>query len=295
MRALALAVVLCAAEASAQVCCTAGGAIEPARLLMHERALVALQLHGSNGWGSLDGHGAFVGQPDGARDTELQQTLIGSVRVLRRAQFALSLPVVETWRSAGPLSELGGGVGDLSLTGRWDFLYPAESEVVPGIGVIVGAAFPTGRAPESAGLPLGSDATGAGVHQLRAGVNVEQLFGNFVLSGTVTGSYALSHRVGGVDEQLGPEIGLLLAGGYAIDPVTQLALSLASTRGTDAVIDGYTARGTARALSSVALTAGRGLGRAWRLNAGLSCDLPWLGENRPVGFGGSFMLIHAWD
>ena len=295
MKPLLLALLLCAAEASAQVCCTAGGAIEPARLMMHEKALVALQLHGSNGWGSLDRSGGFVFAPEGVRDTELQQTLIGTVRVLRRAQFALALPIVEIWRDAGSVHELGGGIGDVSLSGRWDFVYPAESETVPGIGVIAGAAFPTGRAPESAGLPLGSDATGTGVNQLRAGVNLEQVFGDFVLSGTIAGAYALPHRVGGVNELLGPELNLVLAGGYAINPVTQLALTFASLRGTDAVIDGAVAHGTARGLSSVALTAGRQLGRAWRLNAGLSCDLPWLGQNRPVGFGGSFMLIHAWD
>src|SRR2546423_369592 len=54
---------LAAAPAFAQVCCAGGGAFAPARLMVHEDALVGLQLRALDGLGSLEPNGAWVGAP----------------------------------------------------------------------------------------------------------------------------------------------------------------------------------------------------------------------------------------
>src|SRR5205814_1703976 len=134
---------------SAQVCCAGGGAFAPARLMVHEDAIAGLQLRALDALGSLDGRGAWVTAPAGDDDLEFEERLVGSVRLLKRAQLALALPFDQTHRSARGDSETGAGVGDATVSARWDFIYAAESERAPGVALTAGLIAPTGRAPES--------------------------------------------------------------------------------------------------------------------------------------------------
>lgn len=294
---MALAALLWCAQSWGQVCCVGGGAIEPARLMLHERGLVALQLQGGVGVGSLSRDGAWVQPPEGTQALQLQQSLIGTVRLFRRAQLSLTVPLVENLRRAGALAaaEQGAGLGDVSLSGRWDFIHPGESSRLPGIAVEVGTVLPTGRALEAARLPLGSDATGAGAVQALAGVSAEEVFGRFVLSGRLLGAVALPRRVYGMEVQPGPELTAMLAGGWSPDEASELALVLSTARAAETRIGGAVAKGSGRALTRVALSGARELVQGWRLNAAVTSDLPWLGHNRELAAGFSLMMVRSFD
>ena len=72
------------------------------------------------------------------------------------------LRALSTHRNAGSIDEWGGGLGDVTLTARYDFILPAELPRVPGLAVLAAATLPTGTPLDRATQPLATDATGAG-------------------------------------------------------------------------------------------------------------------------------------
>ena len=158
------------ARAWAQACCAGGSAVTPGRLEVHEDALVGVQLKASSMIGSYDTGGAFAVPGAGEAEQDFEEDLIGAVRVLRRGQVALLVPFAET-RRADSLDggQIGGGVGDINVSARYDFVVAGESRSVPGIALLGGITFPTGKPTEQATPPLQVDATGIGAYQANAG------------------------------------------------------------------------------------------------------------------------------
>ena len=66
------------------------------------------------------------------------------MRVARRAQVSL-LPIVQTHRQSSGVDEWGGGLGDVALAGRYDFLLASEAVRWPGVALLAAATLPTGR------------------------------------------------------------------------------------------------------------------------------------------------------
>src|SRR5262249_56874513 len=102
-----LAAVACAAvivawpsSSFAQPCCAGASVLTPARLTPLDDALLGLQLRGARIVGSFDSSGGYVSAPDGSTELDLEQDLIGTVRVLGRGQLSLMVPFVQTLRSA---------------------------------------------------------------------------------------------------------------------------------------------------------------------------------------------------
>src|SRR4051812_19694827 len=157
--ALGAALTLWAARASAQACCAGSGAVTPGRLAVHEDALVGLQARAAHAFGSFDSGGHYSTPPPGSAEQDFEQDVIGALRmpVLDRAQLAVLVPLVETRRTSRGAAEVGGGIGDVNASARYDFLYAGQNQYVPGIGALIGITFPTGRAPESATQPLATD------------------------------------------------------------------------------------------------------------------------------------------
>ena len=108
-------------------------ALTPCRLAAHEDALVGLQFRSANVFGSFRSYASYVS----ARATEwdFEQDVFGAVRVAPRAQLALLVPLVETYRRAQGVSDGGAGLGDVNLSGRYEFVLAGESRYVPGIEV----------------------------------------------------------------------------------------------------------------------------------------------------------------
>lgn len=291
---LALAMTALASSAQAQACCAGAGVFAPARLKLGEDALVSLGARGHAVLGSLDAHGHALSAPPGTRELDLQQDLVGVVRVLGSLQLGLDLPLVQTHRAVPGVGEWGGGVGDVGFTARLELVAPNTHAVLPGIALLGGATLPTGTAPDAAHHPLATDATGLGAAQATAGVDLERAFGRLIVDGSFGLTQRFERQVGLVRERLGlQETGFL---GVGVVPRGELAFVLFGSvaHEEDAAFDGARLPDSGRLLSTVGLSAGIPFHAGWRLQARAYEDLPLLGQNQLSGPGLSAAVIHAW-
>jgi len=145
-----------------QACCAGAGALTPGRLQLHEDALVGTQLHAGVVLGSFDAKGTYAPTGPHYAEDDYEEDLFGAVRVFQRGQVALLVPFIETYRSESGTNELGGGIGDVNLSLRYDFILAAESKIVPGIAVLAGITAPTGTPADAynPSKPLDTDTIG---------------------------------------------------------------------------------------------------------------------------------------
>jgi hypothetical protein len=280
-------------RARAQACCVGANTLSPARLGPRESALLATQLKVGAINGSFDALGGYLAAQKDSAEVDLEQDLIGAAQITRDAQVALLIPIVETWRKAGGLSEGSGGVGDLNLSGRYNFTDAGDSEIWPGVSMLLGLTLPTGTAFDRAKKPLVTDATGIGAVQGTVGVALEQIVaGHWLLSLSGLLTQRMSRRASGVDETLGLNGGLAATAGYLTEG-DGLALVFSYNSEANATIDGAIAQGTGRRQTSLGLAGGMTLGRDWRLQAGLTWTPPIssLSVNQPASLMLSFTLI----
>jgi hypothetical protein len=296
---LALLVALAAwgwpARARAQACCAGGSAITPGRLEVHEDALVGAELKAATVLGTFDPSGRFFGSPSGVTEGDFEEDVFGAVRVLTRGQVALLVPFVETQRQdPRDGGYLGGGIGDVNLSARYDFVLAGESRVVPGVALLAGVTFPTGKPPELASPPLAVDATGIGAFQGTAGLAVEQTFGPWLLD--ATGLLAVrSSRFG---EQLAPQGTLLAAAAYTLPSQAALALSASyAFEGSATFSDGTSATASSKRLTVVTVSGLWPVSDTWRVLGGIYLDPPIdkLGSNQPGAGGLTFTVIRSWS
>lgn len=268
----------------------------PGRLELHEQALVGVLFLGSSGLGSYDATGRFRATPEGAAELDSKQDILGSLRWLDRGQLSIVIPLHASWRrSATTGSELGGGIGDLNLSVRYDFINNREARYLPGIGLLAGVTLPTGRPPESAKQPLGSDATGTGATQFSAGLSLERSFGDFLVNVTGLASKRARRDVLGVESELGTQLTGLFGVGYALLEETAAALVVTYTHEGDARIDGQHAPGTASHRMRFSLAASSAISDSWRLQGSVFIDPPFdgFGRNQMSTVGGTFGLIRS--
>jgi hypothetical protein len=285
-----------AAAARAQPCCAGVNLLTPARLAQHEDALVALQVRASDILGSFDNGRQFV-SPQGASEVDLEQDLIGTLRFLDRGQVSLLVPVVESGRAVPDYSQFGGGVGDLSLSARWDFINARQGgSNLPGIAVLAGITFPTGRPIESAAPPLGADATGTGAWQGGIGFAVEQNWRHLFVVGTALVTQSAPRHVDGLSETLGLQFSAGAALGWAFDSGPALGATLTFVQARDNVIDGQLQLGTARSQTLLGVALAKPLGEDWRIQGTLVAQLPisGLAQNEPSSMGLSVLFIRGW-
>src|ERR1700722_7400124 len=169
-----------------QACCAGAGALTPGRLQLHEDALVGTQLHAGVVLGSFDAKGTYAPTGPHYAEDDYEEDLFGAVRVFQRGQVALLVPFIETYRSESGTNELGGGIGDVNLSLRHDFILAAESKIVPGIAVLAGITAPTGTPADAynPSKPLDTDTTGIGAWQGNVGLALEQTYGPWLLNVT---------------------------------------------------------------------------------------------------------------
>lgn len=285
---------LSAPHAWGQACCAGASIVTPGRLGLHDFALVGTQLHASALVGSFDAFGNYAPRAPGTVEDDFEQDFYGAIRVFRRGQIALLVPLVETIRRAGTLTDAGGGLGDINLSARYDFLYAGQSRYVPGIGLLAGVTFPTGVAIESASDPLGAGATGIGAFQFNGGIAFEQTFGPWLVAASSIIAARTSRTVGVVSETLSPQLSILTTVAYVTRREIAFALSAAVTYEGDATINGAGADNSERL--TVALTGGVTLpiSDTWRAQFGLTWNPPLAGINTPAGAGLVWTLVHAW-
>jgi hypothetical protein len=291
---VATAVFMLPALARAQACCAGGSAVTPARLEMHEIALVGAELRASSVLGSYDPGGHYFASPSRDKELDFEQDLFGAVRVFDRGQVALLVPVLETWRKAGDLSRLGGGVGDVNASLRYDFVAAGQSRYVPGIALLAGLTMPTGTAPETATAPLAVDATGIGAWQANVALALEQTYGPWLVNATGI----VAKRTSRFGQTLGTQVTLLAAGAYTFENDAALALSASYAFEGDATSsDGSAVPSSSKRLTTVNLSVLWPIEDAWRLLGGLFVEPPisHLGSNQPAASGLTFTVIRSWS
>ncbi len=293
---LALVGLLAGARAArGQACCAGATAFAPARLAIHEDALVGVMVRAQGMYGSFHGN-HFAGSPPGDDEADFEQDLIAAVRLWGRLQLAATLPLVETWRRAGGLSEGGGGLGDAQFAARYDFTLAGGSRKIPGIAALAGVTVPSGKASSDAGSPLATDATGTGAFQAAGGLALEQAFGAFLVNLTGGITWRAPVRVGNLDTQQGLLWSLFAALAYTITDDLVVALTAAYTAELDARVDGVTQADSGRSWTRLAVAVGWAFHDDWRLQATVYSDLPvaYLGRNMDVGGGATLMVVRTW-
>jgi hypothetical protein len=281
-------------EARAQACCAGASAVTPGRLELHEQALVGLQTRAAVVLGSYSPSGRYVPAPPTDPEYDWEQDLFAALRLLRRGQVALLVPLVETFRATpqdGP--HFGGGIADVNLSVRYDFVLAGESRYVPGVALLGGVTAPTGTAVESASLPLVVDSTGIGAFQGNAAIALEQTFGPWFMNATAI----VAQRAPRFGETLGTQLTLLVAGAYTVanDAAAVLAASYAFEG--DASSGGRDVPFSAKRVTAVTLSCLWPLADAWRLLGGLVFNPPIdsLGVSQPATGGLTITVIRSWS
>jgi len=282
-------------RARAQACCAGGSAVTPGRLELHEDAVVGMQLKAATLLGSYDTSGRYMRNPSGDTEGDFEEDLFGAIRVLRRGQVALLVPLVETQRQdPRDGGHFGGGIGDVNLSARYDFVAAGESRLLPGVAFLVGVTFPTGKPPELASPPLAVDATGIGAFQANAALALEQTFGPWLVN--ATGLVAL--RTPRFGEHLAPQGTLLAAAAYTLPSDAALALSAAYTfEGSALLQDGTPVASSSKRVTVVTLSGLWPVTDTWRLLGGVYLDPPvgGLGSNQPTVGGLTLTVIRSWS
>lgn len=283
------------ARARAQACCAGGSAVTPGRLELHEDALVGVQLKAATLVGSYLVDGRFAAPAPGFAEQDFEEDIFGAVRVLKRGQAALLVPLDETRRATlRDGAYFGGGVGDVNASVRYDFVVAGESLYVPGIALLGGVTFPTGKPSEQASPPLGVDATGAGAFQVNAALAFEQTFGPWLVNATGI----VAARTPRFGETLGTQVTLLAAGAYTFPSAVAVALSVSYAFEGDArTSSGADVAESSKRLTVVTLSGLWPFADGWRLLGGIFLEPPvsGLGSNQPSSVGLTFTGIRSWS
>jgi hypothetical protein len=295
-----LLVVSLPGRASAQACCAGGAVVTPTRLAPHEDLAVGVQVRARTNPAAFDARGGYASS-DGLEQV-LEQDVAASLRIVDRAQAGLVIPTVQTHRSVAGLDDWGGGLGDVALTARYDFLLAAETLGWPGIAVLAASSLPTGTPPDGATHPLAADATGAGTFDLTLGLGLEKVSGHLyaAVDGWVTHRFArrISRGPGSsLVESFGARWTLLAVVGYVFDGEAALGAYLSAMNEGPATIDGVDDP-TTRLRSTTAGAAGvLPLRDLWRLQGSLFMDLPFasFGRNEPAGYGLTASIVRVWQ
>ncbi|HUJ56896.1 MAG TPA: hypothetical protein VLX92_00230 [Kofleriaceae bacterium] len=287
-----------ATDAAAQACCAGSNVVTPARLELHDDALVGIEARATDAYGSFDPTGTFVATPPGASELDLEQDVFGALRVLPRGQVAVLVPLIETRRTVPGDKELGGGLGDLNLSARYDFIYASEARYVPGISLLVGVTFPTGTPPESASMPLATDATGVGAYQANLGISIEKAIGPWLVGATGLVAKRAQRTADGVTESLAAQWTALAVAAYTLRSGVAVALSGSFTAEGTATIDGMDEPGSRRRLVAISASGVMPLSDQLRLQGAITFDPPLssMGINQPAaGVGLAATVVYAWQ
>jgi hypothetical protein len=271
-------------DASASACCGSGHGLGQ-RLGPLERAAVGLSLRGSDRFGSHGYAGAFSLAPSGTRDVEARAELGCLLAPLPRLQLGLAVPVLLNVRGSGDETAVGGGLGDLSFSARFDLVPLSTTGAWPSIALTAGVGLPTGRPASRAEDPLATDATGLGAAEVRPGVFVEK---NFDGEATAIFSASIGLRAPmtgarGERIELGPRARFVAAAGPVFSSGLSLSAGLVHERESAPSIGGAVTPGADRRRSAALLFAGYDITPRFTALASLEVDLPIssLGKNEP--------------
>lgn len=291
----ALLLLAAPSTARAQACCAGASALGTGRLAPHEDAVAGVSLRALYFHGSMRRDGTYAGAPSGTSEGSFEQSVLGTYRVLRHGQLTAVVPFVETYRSVPGRSDFGGGLGDVQLAARYDFVEPGASATWPGVALSWSLTLPTGVAPESAKSPLAADATGTGTVGAAGQLILERAFGDVFVQAAGGAEWRSPREVAGLRTQRGPAFSAFGAVGYSFDGALVGALTLTYRAELDARLQGGPVPDSGRELLRAGASAGYSLSDDWRIQASILCDVPAapFSRNEPVGAGVSFTLLRS--
>ncbi len=261
------------------------------------------QLHAGTVLGTFDAQGNYASTGPHYAEGDYEQDFFGAARVLRRGQVALLVPVIETYRSSSGTKELGGGIGDINLSGRYDFVRAGESKYVPGFAILAGVTAPTGTPPDKPdpSKPLGTDATGIGAWQGNVGLALEQTYGPWLLNLTELLAWRAKRtaELGGVSESetLAPQFVTLVGTAYTFSNDASLALFGSYTLEGTATLNGAPAPDSARRIAVVSVSGAYAFSDHFRAQASLFINPPvsGLGLDQTAAMGLTLTFLWGWS
>jgi hypothetical protein len=261
------------------------------RLAPHEEALAGFQLRGGTSYGSFGARGTWIPSPARATEQDFAQDVFTAARVFQRLQLAALVPMVETRREMAGLAELGGGLGDVTFSGRWDVVLPARW---PGVAALFGVTLPTGTPPELSKHTLATDVTGLGVVQGSAGIAFEHFTGPWLFDASSVVTVRAPYASGPVREALAPQVTSSVAATYVFHSGAALALLLTYAFEGDATIDGATVPNSGRREPRCTFAFVMPFFERWRAQAMLFAHPPLLGQNVVASLGAGVTLTRTW-
>ena len=167
--------------------------------------------------GTWDSTGTYTPYGDYVEE-EVRAELWAMGALSRRTALFGRVPVSLMHREAGALSDTGGGLADISLGVRHEFLQIGEVLELPAIALTAAVLAPTGRAPDAATQPLGADTTGRGAFALSAGLSFEitrlPWFVRLDLGAVVPLPFTREDT--GKIQRFGPEVDVAVSGGLEV-------------------------------------------------------------------------------
>ena len=296
--AFAVGALLCSfgQQASAQACCAGVNAITPARLGLHEDALVGASFRLQNVYGNYDASGNYQRALSGTSEQDLQEAVVVAARVSSRVQVALLAPIVQTIRRTRQAVESGGGLGDLNFSTRYDILRAHESRFVPGFGFLAGLTVPTGRAAEAARMPLATDATGTGAAQVVVGLALEQSYGPWLLGSTGVLAWRSSRTAQEIRLSSPLQMTLRVAASYAFKNGVGLGAAASYAAEGNRSVNGQLVPQSSNRLLNGMLSGVIPFGERWRGTAMFSMSPPLSGisRNQPANMGTTIGIIWSY-
>jgi hypothetical protein len=288
-------------RALAQACCAGGTVVTPTRLAVHEDIAVGTQIRARTNPGSFDARGHY--SSSSGVEQILEQDVAASVRLGGRGQLGAVLPMIETHRNVGGLDDWGGGVGDLSLTARYDFLLAAEALYWPGFGVLAASTSPTGTPADAptGSHPLAADATGAGTYDVTLGFDVEKVSGHIyaAVNAWLTHRFQRTLQMGAampLKESFSMRWTLMGVAGYVFDSEAALGLYVSAFDEGPGTTNGVEDPTTALRLTTAGVAGVLPIRDLWRLQGSIFTDvrISSFGRNEPVGYGLMASLVRVW-
>jgi hypothetical protein len=286
-------------QAHAQACCAGGTVVTPARLAPYEDWAVGLQMRARSNPGSFSSTGDY--RASSGVEQVFEQDLAASARLMPRAQVGLMVPTFQTHRNANGLDDWGGGVGDVSLNGRYDIVLATQLLYWPGLGVLVASTLPTGTPPDEATHVLAADATGEGTYDLSVGLDVEKVFGHVyvAVNGWLTHRFDRTVEVPGsapISSSFSERWTALAVASYVFDDEAALGLQVSAMNEGGATINGVADPTTRLRKTTVGLAGVLPVGDKWRVQGSLFSDvmLSSFGRNQPAGYGLTVALVRVW-
>lgn len=289
----AVALILASGVSAAQPCCAGAGVFTPGRLKLGEDVLAGLQLRAHTITGATGSDGVYVTPPYGTSEQAFTEDLFAIARPFEPLQVGVSIAFVQTRRAFPGASEFGGGLGDLSVSGRYELISPGTDPTWPGIAIVGAVLVPSGRPADSALLPLATDATGTGAFAATLGVDVEKSFGDWLFDVMLAGGHRFPRTVGGISTNQGLQASGTVAVGYTVWRSLALALDGSALYEQNVWVNGVEVPDSARVLTSVGLSAGIPIARHFRARLRAWEDLPF-SRNQTAGPGIGGSVVATW-